>query len=242
MLSLDYSIIKAVMELGLKYKPGESVDPSTSKILSQAGTGMVTSYIEQLSLIALLHNPEPIFGADGGMWIAYQLTEKGRELAKSDDNLRYAVADLIGGDRSEISRSVRDLYVECKKSGIQETYRDDFLRTLEEIAICFDNACYIAVNSLCGKILEITLKEILNRNGIQFENQFTAGKLIYLVREKVPNEYVDESIMNILNVINISRNSSIHSKEKIPVPSRDQTIMVIFAVRDLLRRNLSHIN
>jgi len=56
----------------------------------------------------------------------------------------------------------------------------------------------------------------------------------------VPGEYLDPTLTNVVNNINISRITAVHAKEKIPIPSRDQAIMVIFATRDVVRRNLSH--
>ena len=58
--------------------------------------------------------------------------------------------------------------------------------------------------------------------------------------ERVPNEYLDPTLTNIANIINESRITAVHAKERIPIPSRDQAVMVIFATRDVVRRNLSH--
>lgn len=66
------------------------------------------------------------------------------------------------------------------------------------------------------------------------------GALIKLIRERAPSEYLDPALQNVVNVINTSRITAVHAKERIPVPSRDQAIMVIFATRDVVRRNLSH--
>ena len=51
---------------------------------------------------------------------------------------------------------------------------------------------------------------------------------------------MDPTLANVVNIINVSRITAVHAREKIPVPSRDQAIMVIFATRDVVRRNLSH--
>jgi hypothetical protein len=47
------------------------------------------------------------------------------------------------------------------------------------------------------------------------------------------------NLLSVANIINTSRITAVHAKEKIPVPSRDQAVMVIFATRDVVRRNLS---
>jgi len=119
-------------------------------------------------------------------------------------------------------------------------YRDDFLKTIDEIRICFDEGCFIAAIGLCGKILEVCLKELLIRNSIQFDPNSGVGTLIKTIRERVPNEYLDPTLTNVANIINTCRIVAVHAKERIPIPSRDQTIMVIFAIRDVVRRNISH--
>lgn len=67
------------------------------------------------------------------------------------------------------------------------------------------------------------------------------GNLIRKIREKVPNEYMDQALEGTASIISKSRNTAVHFNEKIPIPSRDQAIMVIFATRDVISRNLTKI-
>jgi len=239
-VALKFGLIKSIVDAGSQCTPGNTVDPSTSVELREAGVALVTTYVEQLSLIGLVRDPKPLFGVEGGMWIGYALTDRGRELAKSESELRRAVAELTGGPKTEVSEAVSFLLDECRKAQLNEVYRDDFLETLDEIRICFDEDCFIAAIALCGKILEVCLKEALLRNGQQFDPNSGIGTLIKMIRERVPNEYLDPTLMNVANIINTSRITAVHAKERIPIPSRDQAIMVIFATRDVVRRNLSH--
>ena len=238
-VALKFDIIKEIVRHGVQSYPGVA-DPSASEILSGAGVALVTTYIEQLSLLEITTNPTPMFGAKGGMWIGYEVTEKAKELSNSDNALREAVQELIHEKTSEVSESVRSLIEECRLKQINENYKVDFLQTLKEIAICFDNDCFIASIGLCGKILEVCLKEILIRSNVQFDPNAMVGTLLKTIREKVPNEYVDPSLSSVTNIINTSRITSLHAKERIPIPSRDQAIMVIFATRDVVKRNLSN--
>lgn len=237
-VALKFDLIKEIVAHGARSHP-EIVDPSTSEILSAAGVALVTTYIEQLSLVELTADPTPLFGKNGGMWIGYKLTEKARGLVESDDALRAVVQELIHEKTSEVTQSVRSLIEECQTKQINENYRVDFLQTLKEIAVCFDNGCFIACIGLCGKILEVCLKEILIRNDIPFDPNVMVGTLLKTIREKVPSEYVDPSLSSVTSIINTSRITSVHAKERIPIPSRDQAIMVIFATREVVRRNLS---
>lgn len=239
-VALQFDLISAILEHGARSKPTDTVDPSTSRKLRDAGVALVTTYIEQLSMLDIVRDPSPLFGAEGGMWIGYRLTDRGRELAGSESELRRAVAELTGGPKTEVSEAVALLLNECHESQLNEVYRDDFLKTLDEIRICFDEGCFIAVIVLCGKILEVCLKEALIRHNVQYDPNAMVGTLIRTIRDQVPGEYMDPTIMNVVNIINTSRNTAVHANEKIPIPSRDQAIMVIFATRDVVRRNLSH--
>jgi len=201
---------------------------------------MVTTYIEQLSMIGLVEDPAPMFGTGGGMWIGYQLTDKARELAGSESDLRRAVADLIGGPRTEVSEAIALLHDECKATSLNVAYRENFLQTLAEIRVCFDDECYLATIGLCGKVLEVCLKEILARHEVEVDPNAMIGILIRSVRKRIPDEYIDPSLDSVASIINASRIGAVHAKENIPVPSRDQAIMVLFATRDVVRRNLTH--
>jgi hypothetical protein len=239
-IALQFDLIKSIVEAGIACGPGDTVDPSTSPELRKAGVALVTTYIEQLSLLGIVCEPTPMFGAEGGMWIGYTLTDRGRQLGSSEADLRRAVAEITGGPKTEVSEAVALLQQECTQAQINANYREDFLKTLDEIRICFDDGCFIAAIGLCGKILEVCLKEILSRHNVQFDPNWMVGTLIKTIRDRVPDEYVDPALANVVNIVNTSRITAVHAKERIPVPSRDQAIMVIFATRDVVRRNLSH--
>lgn len=237
---LEFDLVRQLVLHGAEVDPSDTVDPSQNAALVEAGVARVTAYIEQLSLLDIVRDPIPIFGSGGGMWIGYRLTDRGRELAKSIEELRRAVARLTGDAASEVSQAVVDLQAECAASELNEVYRDDFLKTLDEIRICFDEGCQIAVIALCGKLLEVCLKELLLRNDVTPDPKAMVGSLIKSIRERLPSTYLDPSLSSIANIVNESRITAVHARERIPVPSRDQAIMVVFAMRDLVRRTLIH--
>jgi hypothetical protein len=241
MQKLKFELIRSIIEHGSKFSDNETVDPSTSEELAEAGVALVTTYIEQLSLMELVRDPSPLFGSTGGRWIGYRLSDLGRQLSHSEGDLRRAVGELIGGPKTEVSEAVQSLKENCNKAKINESYKEDFLRTLDEIRICFDEECFIAAIALCGKLLEVCLKEMLIRNNVSFDPNAMIGSLIKAIQKSIPEEYTDPTLKNIVNIINTSRITAVHSKEKIPIPSRDQAIMVIFATRDVVLRNFSHV-
>jgi hypothetical protein len=65
MTALEFDLINAIVEHGLRFETDETVDPSTSPSLRDAGVALVTTYIEQLSMLKLVRDPVPLFGAEG---------------------------------------------------------------------------------------------------------------------------------------------------------------------------------
>jgi len=237
-MNLNFEIAKEIIRLGSENN-GSMTDPSESDILRKSGVAPVTAYIEKLSLIGLITDAQPLIGKYGGMWIGYKLSGNGLECGKDKDLLEIALSRLIDKPINEVSKSVYDLVEFSKQKQISDNYREDFIETLEEIAICFQNECYIATISLCGKILEICLTHILQKNGVDTSNIKMIGNLIKKVREIVPTQYLDPAFNSIADIISKSRNTALHFQEKIPIPSRDQAIMVIFATRDVVNRHFS---
>jgi hypothetical protein len=231
-------ILKKIIELGAKYYP-EITDPSKSEFLISVGVAPVTAHIEKLSLMGLIKDASPVFGENGGMWIGYSLSDEGYKSANDENLFQNYISKLQEKPTNEISNSVRELIALAKEKEINTNYKDDFITTLNEIAICFDNECYIATIALSGKILEVTLTEILRRNNINIGEKLMLGMLIRKIKERNILEYIDPALPEIAKVISYSRNGAIHYNEKIPIPSREQAIMVIFAMKDVVQRNLS---
>jgi len=61
------------------------------------------------------------------------------------------------------------------------------------------------------------------------------GQLLKTLREANVQKYVDPSLQEIREIINRSRIPAVHAKERIPVPSREQAVMVINAMIDTVK-------
>jgi len=235
MPNLDFDIVKAIIEFGVQFAPETTVDPGQNPVLRAAGTAMVTSYLSELHHLQIVKEPTPIFGTQGGLWIGYRLTDQGRELAKSDRALFKVLGKLLQNNRFEVSSAVANLIEENRKKISEAPYGDSFLVTLREISICFENGCFNAAIALCGKILEICLRRILMQNNLAFDNYSMAGGLLQQVNPYVPPNIIGSNFNNNSNIINVYRNAAIHVHEDaIPVPSRDEAILVIHAMRELV--------
>jgi hypothetical protein len=116
-------------------------------------------------------------------------------------------------------------------------YREDFVQTLGELEACLGSESYVAVLCLAGKCLELALKLRFHERGIVVDEGLGLGRLIAKLRE-VPDEYVDPGLGNVANVINQSRIPAVHAKQAVPIPSREQAMMVVNAVLDFLKRTV----
>ena len=239
-MPFDFALIQAIVQHGADFTQNTTVDPGKHPVLREAGVSRVTAYLERLSLYNIITNPVPIFGGGGNMWIGYSLTEHGRELATLEQALRQAVADMIGGPKSEVSQLLVDLIEECTGHDKIKSipYREDFLASLKEIWICFDNECFNSVIVLCGKIIECCMKQILQQHKIPFGQDFTIATNALF--NNVPDGYLPPAFQNIRNIIRSYRATTININQSIPIISRDETIMVIYAMRDVLRRYLAN--
>jgi len=111
---------------------------------------------------------------------------------------------------------------------------EDLIHDLQEMIICFNAEAYRGCLALAGVVLERTIKFILEENNIQYAQDWMVGKLL---KQVYNNEvYVDPSLKNVCNIINTQRIIGVHAKEKVPIPSADQALMVIFAVKDTITR------
>ena len=80
------------------------------------------------------------------------------------------------------------------------------------------------------------------QNNLAFDNYSMAGGLLQQVNPYVPPNIIGSNFNNNSNIINVYRNAAIHVHEDaIPVPSRDEAILVIHAMRELVNSCLLHL-
>jgi len=226
---MNYELAQEIIKHG--NNDGTLTDPSLSQLLKTNGVPKVTSLIEQLSIFDLIADAQPGKGTDGKAWIFYSLTDLAIECKGDAEKLRAALVKASSPPLNEIAQAIKELADLCDGAYINPNFKADYIRTLDEIAICFNNDCYIATISLCGKILEISLTDILQRNAIDTTNIRMIGQLIHAARENLNLRYIDNTLFDVARIISKSRNTAVHFNEGIPVTTRDQAVMVIFATR-----------
>ncbi|MEM0503072.1 MAG: hypothetical protein QXE07_06070 [Thermoplasmata archaeon] len=114
---------------------------------------------------------------------------------------------------------------------------EDLINDLKEMLICLNASSYRGCLALAGVSLERLLKEFLTKNQIHFEKDWMVGRLIAEIEKS--GKYVDPSLKNIWNIINAQRIIGVHAKERTPIPSKDQAMMVVYAIKDTTNRMLN---
>ena len=126
--------------------------------------------------------------------------------------------------------------IEIAKGLPATIYRDNLVASLQELQTCYAAGCYIATLFLAGKVLEFCLKIILTTHAVQYDKQWGLGKLIGCVRDNCTGVQLVDGLGSIGNLILDNRNPAVHANERNPVPSREQAIMVLNALADVMKR------
>lgn len=201
------------------------------------GNAAIANVLEMLGGCGVVDEVMPTLGS-GGLGFAYCLNPEVVSQISGGKSIVDIVDDALGGSLNETSAAIGSLLRRCREHPINPVYSDDLLASLAELRICFANECYIACLALSGKLLEICLKQLFLSKGVHFEERWMIGELLKKLRESDPEKYLDQSLGDIANIINKSRIPAVHSKERVPVPSKEQAQMVISAVVDTMNRTL----
>jgi hypothetical protein len=117
-------------------------------------------------------------------------------------------------------------------------FHKDVVSDIREMVDCANNGNHRASLTMAGRVLEQILNQLLDDHEISIDTNFGIGKKIGLARES--DIYFDPAMMDIWNIINKQRIAGVHAKETVPIPSKDQVLMVIHAIKDCLSRILKN--
>lgn len=215
--------------------PEDYTEANSDPSLKAIGNATIANSLERLGGHGIVADVQPTFG-EHGMGFVYRISPNLVNELASEDLVVRLVNGLFDGPPSETSATVADLLAKCEQITINHIYRDDLLASIDELRICFAQECYIACLALSGKILEICLKQVLIDNQVEFNDKWTIGRLIGRYQESRIELYLDQSLPRLAEIINESRIPAVHAIRSIPVPSKDQAIMVIHAVVDTVNR------
>jgi hypothetical protein len=118
-------------------------------------------------------------------------------------------------------------------------YHDDLLATIGELKICVAQGCAIASLSLCGKLMELALKLVLQSQRASYEDAWGMAALLEQLKKKCPRVELDPSMPDVARFIDQSRIPSLEVKVKAPVPTAEQVGPVVLAASELLTRAIA---
>jgi hypothetical protein len=203
--------------------------------LREAGNARIANMLELLGKHQIVADVLPIF-SEHGLGFSYRIESALVDELVNRDLIEQLVSEILEGAPSETADTLAQLLRECERTNVNAVYRDDLLASIRELRLCFAQECYIACLALSGKLLEICLKQVLIDNEIDFDDKCMIGQLIAAFQRAHLEKYLDQSLPDIAKIINRSRIPAVHAVEHIPVPSKDQAIMVIHAVVDTVNR------
>ena len=113
----------------------------------------------------------------------------------------------------------------------------ELVADLDEISSCMKVGAHRAVLALAGRCLEIVLKTGLRLRKLPYNEDWMVGRL--LTEYEAQGVYLDPSLKNSYNILNLHRVHAVHFKEPAEVPSREQAVAIIFTLIDTVNRCLS---
>lgn len=173
-------------------------------------------------------------------------TEKGIQRTKEF----FEVSD----SRNQLIDRIENIILTFETSSLNEASKRNYILTLDEIRRCYLNKCFNAAIALCGKIIEVYLREVLYYFNVPIELSYddkktgkrtvitdlTLGQLYKLtnnIKDREKFLYIEP---NTIELIKSFRNGVIHFSEKIPVPSEEQTEAIILFIIDIMNRRMNY--
>ena len=217
--------------------PSNFAEANADPVIRGYGNAAVANLLEMLGGCGIIQDVAPAFG-NAGIGFIYRLNDDVIDRIREGVPISDIVDDALAGSGNDTVAALGALLRRCRDRPINPVYKDDFLATLTELRTCFARDCFIACLGLSGKILEICLKQVMIKHNIRFNKTWTIGELLRKLQGAKPDLYLDQNLGAIATVIQKSRNPAVHSSNRVPLPTREQAGMVIYAVIDTVNRTL----
>ncbi len=185
--------------------------------------------IELNNLILIDENNEPYIKQILDLTKALQ-TKNLQQLKKQVKSITSLKQNLILPKKEKSKTSL--------KLNLPSEVSDEIYADIKEINKCFESGCYRSATVLCGRILEtalhrkyydVTQQDILEKNpGIGL------GKLVAKLTEKQVK--FEPGLTQQIHLINQVRISSVHKKQEVFQPSKEQAEAIILFTMDILKK------
>ena len=139
---------------------------------------------------------------------------------------------LIGSLKKSIPKPRKDeLFAKPKSLPLE--IREDILADIDELTKCYESTCYRSAVILCGRILETCLQrkyfEATGNDILEKNPGIGLGKLIAkMVENKI---HLDPGLTQQIHLVNQVRIFSVHKKQSVFYPTREQTqAMILYTI------------
>jgi hypothetical protein len=179
--------------------------------------------------------------------LAYTLTDKGV------DKL-FEISGLDFNEEFVELNEFNSLVYALLSSNLHEKEKSAYESTMNEVVTCFKNDCLNATVSLCGKLVEIYLTDLLTKHQIKIEwfskgpndtaakftEDLTLNQLFILAKSKLSEVVKTASLdTNQIEIIKNYRNAAIHHNKSSIKPSKDVALGIIHFTSHFLRHRLT---
>lgn len=195
--------------------------------------------MQSLDLIIQDNECDNIFGEDGML-----LLDKGYSLLKSHRNMEAEIETDTVASLEIVKANIA--------SSSDRGHKNAYIFTLTEISKTYKAECFTATISLCGKVVEIYLYELLENSSIKEQLYYIDKKNIKwprndltLVKLKILAQQLPVNVIGLLpsdkviDVIIQYRNSAIHFSKENYNPSKEIADGVIKFLIDMLNKYYS---
>ncbi len=181
-------------------------------------------------------------GDEDNMGIASQIRPMLSQLSQLyEENNKAAMLSLVNKIIASASRIREQPKTRLSVPGLPREIRPAVLLDVEELEKCLNAGCYRSATILCGRILEVALHrkyfEVTGNDILETQPGIGLGKLIAKLKEK--DVEFEPGITEQIHLINQVRISSVHRKQSLFTPSREQAQAMVLYTMDVLKKLFS---
>jgi hypothetical protein len=160
-----------------------------------------------------------------------------KEISKfSPESIEKSI-DMIENTLEKIPEKQKE-NKEFSLAKLPKDIQEDVQTNFDELLVCFENNCFRSSLMLCGKILEIALHrkyfEVTGKDLLEKSPDIGLGNLLARMKEYGIN--LDPGLPQQIHLINQLRVFSVHKKERVFQPSKDQAKATILYTLDVLNK------
>ncbi|PIN75988.1 hypothetical protein COV18_01025 [Candidatus Woesearchaeota archaeon CG10_big_fil_rev_8_21_14_0_10_37_12] len=157
-----------------------------------------------------------------------------QQLSESNISQAYTYLDQL----AELAAREKEVTLLALPKGVPVSIREEIQADIKEIQQCMTAKCYRSVVILCGRLMEAALhSKYYHATGIDLLEKAPGtglGNLIAKLSEK--GVKLDPGLTNQIHLINQVRIFSVHKKQDLFMPSKNQAEAIVLYTMDVLAK------